>query len=130
MSAVAFVYEDEDFADRLRGPGFEFFDELVECVFSFGKIFPAELVNQRAEKAGAGLGELRHQIASAAGAFDRLTGFREDTFILLVRFVAVRDDDHAGVGMFSGIHLARSTMARLLPLPWGCQMMPPLRTRA
>ncbi len=32
-------------------------------------------------------------------------------------------------GLFSRIHLASSTMTMLLPLPWVCQMMPPLRSR-
>ena len=33
------------------------------------------------------------------------------------------------LGLFSRIHLASSTMTMLLPLPWVCQMMPPLRWR-
>src|SRR5579872_5178261 len=32
-------------------------------------------------------------------------------------------------GLCSRIHFARSTMTMLLPLPWVCQMMPPLRSR-
>ncbi|WP_305803507.1 hypothetical protein [Thiolapillus sp.] len=36
---------------------------------------------------------------------------------LLVQLIAVGDDGDAGIGVFSSIHLASSTMTMLLPLP-------------
>ena len=68
LRAVAFVHEDEDLADGRAGLRFQLLDEGVEVVH----VLAAELVDQRAEQARLGLAELRHQVAAAAGALDRL----------------------------------------------------------
>ena len=56
-------------------------------------------MHQRTKQAWLRLAELRHQVAAAARAVDGLTDAFEHTFDLLVQFVAVSHDGHAGVGI-------------------------------
>ena len=71
---------------------------LMNCVEVID-VLAAELVDQGAEQSRLGLAELAHQVAAAVGAFDRLADLGEDPLDLLVEFIAVGDDDHAGVGV-------------------------------
>ena len=70
----------------------------MNCVKVVNILF-AELVDQRAEQARPGLPQLAHQIPPAAGALDGLARIDEDPLDLFVKFVAVGDDHHSGVGV-------------------------------
>ncbi len=43
--------------------------------------------------------QLRHQLASTAGAIDRIASVAKDAGDLLVQLVAVGDEDDAGIGI-------------------------------
>ena len=93
LRPVALVHKHEHLADRPAGLGFQFLDEGVEVVH----VLAAELVDQRAQQSRLGLAELVHQVAAAAGALDGLARLGENPLDLLVQFVAIGDDDDAGV---------------------------------
>jgi hypothetical protein len=95
LGAVAFIDEDEDFADRLTWLTFEVFDKLLEV---FGVAF-AKFVNEGAEQAGSGLAQLGHEVSAAAGAVDGFTDVGEDALDLAVEFVPIGDDYDAGMGI-------------------------------
>ena len=94
LGAVALVHEDEQLAHGRAGLLLQLLDEGVEIIHAL----PAELVDQRAEQARLGLAELRHQVAAAAGAIDGLAAVGEDALDLFVEFIAVGEDEHAGLG--------------------------------
>ena len=95
LGAVTFVHEDEDFADGLAGLVFKILDVGFEVVH----ILAPELVDQGTQQARRGLPKLLHQVAAAAGAFDRFACIVEDALDLFVQFVAVGDDGDARVGI-------------------------------
>ena len=94
LGAMALVHEDEQLADRRARLLLQFLDERIEIIHAL----LAELVDKRAEQARLGLAKLRHQIVPAAGAVDGLARVGEHALDLFVEFVAVGEDEHAGVG--------------------------------
>ena len=93
LCAVAFIHKHKYLPACAAWLRLQFFYELFEIVHTGC----AELVHQRTQQARLGLAQQRQQVAAAAGARDRLAGFHEYAFNLLVQLVAVGDDGHAAI---------------------------------
>ena len=90
---MALVDEDKQLADRRARLLLQFLNESIKITH----VLFSELVDQGAEQARLSLPKLDHQIVSAAGAVNLLARAGEHALDLLVQFVAVGEDEHAGV---------------------------------
>src|ERR1700719_685608 len=93
LGTMTLVHEDEQLADRRALLLLQFLNESIKIT----PVLFSELVDQGAEQARLRLPKLDHQIVSAACAINLLARAGEHALDLLVQFVAVGEDEHAGV---------------------------------
>ena len=100
LGAVAFVDEDENLAFGLEVPRqvvADFLDVLIDFPGA-GFLARAELVNQRGHQPVPGGLQRAGEVGAAAGAVDGLVNALEDFLDLLVKLLAVGDDQHPPAG--------------------------------
>ena len=121
LRAVALIHEDEQLAHGLARALLQLLDEGIEIRHAW----PTELVDQRAEQPRLRLPELGHQVSTVLRAVDGFATLVEDPLDLRVQFLAVRDDEHAGMWQILQDPPSQQHHDDALAAACVCQMMPP-----